>query len=70
MFFANRGKMLRFRRGNVGIWGMREVEMWPYGACRKWKCGHTGRCGSGKAATETRSRSDQDVAVLSSKKPR
>ncbi len=32
--------------------------------------GHTDRCGRGKAATETRSRSDRNVAVLSSKTPR
>ncbi len=37
MFFANCGKILRFRRGNVAIQGMREGEMWPYGALRKWE---------------------------------
>ena len=31
---------------------------------------HTERCGRRKAATETRFRSDRDVAVLSSKTPR
>ena len=57
------------------LWGMAirggtAVGGWPYGAGRLWGDGHTERCGSREAATETRSRSDRNAAVLSSKTPR
>ena len=52
------------------FWGGVAMGGWPYGAGRLWGDGHTERCGSREAATETRSRSDRNAAVLSSKTPR